>query len=115
MKRRSVIRYAEPKLKKSFEELRISNTEDQLLYKFINNALDELENNAFCGIQIPKKQIPKYYIRKYGIDNCWKYNLPNAWRLIYSVVDAGEIDLISLILEWNKHKKYERKFGYRNK
>ncbi len=60
-----------------------------------------------------KKLMPKEYARKYGIGNCWKYNLPNAWRLIYSVVDTGEIKVISLILEWRKHKKYDRKFGYK--
>jgi len=112
MKKESIVRYADPKLKKSLEDLKNSTTEDQNLFKFINKALDDLEKNAFCGIQIPKKLIPKEYIKKYEIDNCWKYNLPSAWRLIYSVVDAGEIKVISLILEWHKHKRYERKFNY---
>ncbi len=112
MKRRSVIRFAEPVLKKAFQELKHSTTEDQRLYRFINRAFDDLEENAFCGVQIPKKQIPKEYITKYGIDNCWKYNLPGAWRLIYSIVDAGEIMLISLVLEWLDHKKYKKRFKY---
>lgn len=112
MKRKSIIRYADPKLKKALEDLKHSTTEDKNLNKFINRALDDLEEDAFCGIQIPKKQIPKDYLLKYGIDNCWKYNLPSAWRLVYSVVDAGEIELISLILEWNNHKKYDRRFNY---
>ncbi|MDI6708812.1 MAG: hypothetical protein QME47_07005, partial [Candidatus Thermoplasmatota archaeon] len=29
--------------------------------------------------------IPKEYIEKYSIDNLWKYNMPKAWRLLYSV------------------------------
>jgi len=73
--------------------------------------LDDLKGDAFCGIQIPKKQIPKEYIIKYAIDNCWKYNLPNAWRLLYSV-GREKVTVVSIILEWDKHKKYERKFGY---
>ena len=113
MKKESIIRYVDSKLKKEFEYLKNSTTEDQNLYKFINRALDDLEENAFCGIQIPKKQIPREYVKKYRIDNCWKYNLPNAWRLIYSVIDAGEIKVISLILEWKSHKKYNQKFGYK--
>lgn len=113
MIKQSIIRFADAKLKKSLEKLKHSATEDKKLYNFINRALDDLEENAFCGIQIPKKQIPKEYIKKYGIDNCWKYNLPNAWRLIYSVADSGEIKVISLILEWKNHKNYERKFKYR--
>lgn len=112
MNKPSVIRFAEPRLKKALDDLKGSTTEDQSLHKFINRALDDLEENAFCGIQIPKRQIPKEYIRKYCIDNCWKYNLPGAWRLMYSVVHGGEIKVISLILEWEKHKKYDRRFGY---
>ena len=34
-------------------------TEDKKLYKWINRALDDLEENAFCGIRIQKRLIPK--------------------------------------------------------
>jgi len=108
---KSQIKYAEEKVKKSLEELKISKTEDQKLYKWINRAMDDLEENAFCGIQIQKKLIPKVYIEKYGIDNLWKYDLPKGWRLIYSVVN-GDVQILSIILEWMCHKDYERRFGY---
>ena len=77
----------------------------------MNRAFDDLVDDPFCGIQIPKKVIPRVYIRKYGIDNLWKYNLPNAWRLIYSVA-RDEVIVIAIILEWMDHKTYERKFEY---
>jgi hypothetical protein len=112
MKRKSLIRFADPNLKKAFEELKHSTIENKRLFNFINRAFDDLEENAFCGVQIPKRQIPREYIKKYAVDNCWKYNLPGAWRLIYSVVDAGEIILISLVLEWFNHKEYEKRFKY---
>jgi Txe/YoeB family toxin of Txe-Axe toxin-antitoxin module len=115
MKKKSVIRFADKKLKKSFESLKNSNEDDKKLYSFINRALDDLEENAFCGIQIPKKQIPKEYIKKYKIDNCWKYNLPGAWRLIYSVVSNNEIEIISLVLDWFNHPNYCKKFNYKKK
>ena len=108
---KSQIKYAEGKVKKSFEDLKNSKTEDQKLYKWINRAMDDLEENAFCGIQIQKKLIPKIYIEKYGIDNLWKYDLPKGWRLIYSVVN-GDVQILSIILEWVSHKDYERRFGY---
>jgi hypothetical protein len=111
MKKVSVIRYADPKLKSDL--INLKNSKEKELYGFINNAFDDLELNAFCGVQIPKKQIPKEYIKKYKIDNCWKYNLPGAWRIIYSIVSKNEIEVISLILEWITHKDYERKFGYK--
>jgi len=106
------IRFADEKLKKSFEELKYSKTEDKNLYEWISKALKELEINSFCGIQIPKRLIPKEYYKKFGnLDNLWKYNLPNGWRLIYFVVN-NEVCIVSVVIEWLKHKDYERRFGY---
>ena len=106
------IKFADEKVKKAFEELEHSTTEDRQLYKFLNQALKNIEENAFCGIQIPKRQIPKEYLQKYGIDNLWKYNLPNAWRLLYSIA-REELLVVSIVLEWGKHKQYDRKFHYK--
>ena len=108
---KSEIKFADEKIQKSFEALKESKTEDQRLYKWICRAFEDLEENAFCGIRIPKRLIPKVYIDKYGIDNLWKYDLPRSWRLIYSVANDG-ICVLSIILEWVDHKNYERKFNY---
>lgn len=108
---KSEIKFAEEKIKESFTKLKESKTEDKKLYEWINKALDNLEENPFCGIQIPKRLIPKIYIKKYMIDNLWKYNLPEGWRLIYSVTN-NEVCILSIILEWMNHKEYERRFNY---
>lgn len=52
---KSKIKYIEERVKISFEKLKDSKTEDKKLYKWINRAMDDLENNAFCGIQIQKR------------------------------------------------------------
>ncbi|RLE45824.1 hypothetical protein DRJ25_05090 [Candidatus Woesearchaeota archaeon] len=80
--------------------------------KGIIKAIKDLRQNAFAGIQIPKKLIPKEYIQRYGINNLWKYNLPNAWRLLYTVTADDEVELISAILEWFNHKDYEKRMKY---
>jgi Txe/YoeB family toxin of Txe-Axe toxin-antitoxin module len=103
--------FADNEVKELFEKLRVSKTEEQKLYALLNQAFDDISENAFCGIQIPKKLIPKRYIKKYGIDNLWKYNLPGAWRLLYSVA-RDEIIVIAIVLEWLPHKEYEKRFGY---
>jgi len=108
---KSRVVFADRKLKEAFEKLKNAGTENQKLYKWLNRAFDDLAENAFCGIQIPKKLIPKVYVDKYEIDNLWKYNLPNAWRLLYSVA-KDEVIIISIILEWLPHKEYERRFKY---
>jgi len=108
----SKIKFADEKIRKAFEELKYSTTEDKQLYSFLIQAFENLEKDAFVGIQIPKKLIPKEYTKKYGIDNCWKYNLPNAWRLLYSVA-REELIVLSIVLEWLDHTSYSRKFGYK--
>ncbi len=107
---KSEIRFADKRVKESFEKLKNSNI-DKKLYSWINKAMDDLEQNAFCGIRIRKELIPRSYIEKYGIDNLWKYDLPQGWRLIYSVSNSG-IWVLSIILEWFNHKNYERRFNY---
>jgi Txe/YoeB family toxin of Txe-Axe toxin-antitoxin module len=72
---KSHIKFVDEKLKRSLEKLKNSKTEDKKLYKWINRALDDIEENAFCAIQVPKKLIPKVYINKYNIENLWKYDL----------------------------------------
>lgn len=111
MKQPSRIRFVDKKIKQAFDKLEDGDRQEQDLYKFINQALDNLEENAYCGARIQKKQIPKEYKKKYGVPNLWKYDLPKGWRLIYSVI-GDEIQVISLVLEWFDHKKYERRFKY---
>jgi len=108
---KSVVYFAEEKLKEAYHKLKDSKVEDRMLHKWISRAIDDLEINAFCGIQISKKIIPKIYLDKYHIDNLWKYDLPKGWRLLYSVAN-GEIIIVSIIIEWMDHKEYERRFKY---
>lgn len=111
MKLPSTIRFADPKIKEAFYKLEEGDDSERELYKFINQALDNIEKNAFCGIRIPKKLIPNEYRQKYKVQNLWKYDLPKGWRLIYSVF-GEEVIVVSLILEWFGHKEYERRFSY---
>ncbi|MFT4309669.1 MAG: hypothetical protein ACMXYL_04230 [Candidatus Woesearchaeota archaeon] len=82
------------------------------LRKGISRAIISLRKNAFAGTQIPKRLFPRKYVRKYGITNLWKYNLPKGWRLIYTIASDDELEIISAILEWSSHKEYERRFNY---
>jgi len=109
---KSTVVFENEKLKVSLEKLKKSKTEDKELYKWIVRAFEDLEQNAFSGMQIPKRLIPQEHIKKFGrLDNLWKYNLPNAWRLIYTI-KREQVIILSVILEWMNHKEYERKFKY---
>lgn len=86
--------------------------DDDPIKKAMRRAINDLRENAFSGIQIPKRLMPREYVQKYGINNLWKYDLPRGWRLLYTVTTDNEVELISAILEWFDHKDYERRFGY---
>jgi hypothetical protein len=105
------VAFVSPKLEKNFEKLKHGKFEDKQLHKFLERAIDDLKKNPKCGNKIPKKLWPRGYIKQYQINNLWKYDLPNGWRLIYSIFE-DKIMIINLILEWFAHKDYEKRFGY---
>lgn len=107
----SKIRFADKKIQEAFYELEKGDSSEKELFGIINQAMDNLEKNAFCGIQIPKKLIPEEYRKKFGVENLWKYDLPRGWRLIYSIAKE-QVMVLSLIVEWFDHKEYERRFNY---
>lgn len=106
-----LVSFANIGLKEAFLELKKGKFEEKNLYEFINRAIDDLKINPFSGIRVPKSLWPKRYIKDYNITNLWKYDLPNAWRLTYTLI-GDEVKIISMILEWYDHKGYERRFSY---
>lgn len=107
---KSKVVFGDEKVKKEFE--RLKNTTEKKLYEQLLKAFRNLEEDAFCGIQIPKNLIPKEYEKRFGrLDNLWKYNLPDAWRFIYTIKN-NQVEILSIILEWLDHKEYERRFKY---
>ncbi|HLC67986.1 MAG TPA: hypothetical protein VJI12_03835 [archaeon] len=100
--------FIDEKVKKEYEQAKL---EDPSLFNFLERATDDLKKKPEIGIKIPKKYWPEEYIKKYKINNLWKYDLPNAWRLIYTI-SKDEIRIMAIILEWFDHKSYERRFKY---
>lgn len=106
---KSVIRFENEKLKLSYKE---SEHDNPKLFKHLNNALVRIENNAFCGVQIPKRLFPRKWL---VYSNLWKFNLLEAWRLIYTIAPPekeGEIIVLAIVLDWTSHKEYEKIFKY---
>ncbi len=104
----SKVVFVSEKLEKEFESL----SEEDPIKKHIRRAIEDLKTNSFSGIKIPQRLFPKEYVQKYGIKNLWKYDLPQGWRLIYTIIRENEVQLLSIILEFFDHKNYERRFGY---
>ena len=100
--------FIDNKVKEEYEKAKDENPQ---LFKFLERATNDLKENPFCGIKIPKNLWPNEYVKKYSIDNLWKYDLPNAWRLIYTI-SKDQVKILAIILEWFDHKDYEIRFGY---
>lgn len=91
-----------------------SNRFDKQLLKAIEREKDNLFIDMHRGTQIPKDEIPQPYVDLYGVTNLWKINLPDYWRMIYTIV-GNEFEIISILLEFMDHKSYDKKFGYRKR
>jgi Txe/YoeB family toxin of Txe-Axe toxin-antitoxin module len=104
----SKVKFISAKLQENFNSL----AEEDPIKKSIKRAIKDLQDNAFFGIQLPKRLIPKEYVLKYDVKNLWKYDLPKGWRLLYTITPENEVQLISAILDWFSHPEYERKFHY---
>lgn len=103
--------FAEERLEKSFLSLQYGTSEEAQLYANIQNAIISIKSNPARGIKIPKRLWPREYVKKYGVTNLWKFNLPSAWRLIYTIT-SDEVTILNIILDWFTHKEYEWKFNY---
>ncbi|MBN1156943.1 type II toxin-antitoxin system RelE/ParE family toxin [Candidatus Woesearchaeota archaeon] len=84
----------------------------------ILNALHKkcelIKMNFHYGQPIAKRLIPDGYRIKYGITNLFRVELPNYWRMLYTLVDGeNEIEIIAFVLDIIDHKKYDKKFGYK--
>ncbi|RJQ19986.1 hypothetical protein C4580_04855 [Candidatus Woesearchaeota archaeon] len=108
----SKVVFGDEKIKNAYEALSSQKFQEKQLQEWVERAFLDLQKNAFSGIQIPKRIIPKDYQSRFvPLDNLWKYNLPNAWRLIYTI-KRDKIIVLSIVLEWLSHKEYERRFNY---
>jgi len=81
------------------------------LLKIVNDGLDVLKENMFAGERVERRKFPRYYVRKFGVNNLYKSNLDATVRLVYTLV-AEETGVAVVVLEILDHKKYEARFGY---
>ena len=56
--------------------------------------------------------IPKEYKIKYGVTNLFRIELPQFWRMLYTLTN-GDIEIIAFVLDVIDHKTYDKKFGYK--
>jgi len=91
----------------------IKGSFNQKLLKSIDNKIEYLKMNPVAGDHA-QKPLPLNLVQRYGINNLWIIDLVGYWRILYTL-KTSEVEIISLILEWMDHNKYNKIFGRKKK
>jgi hypothetical protein len=100
--------FIDESLENAFNSLKDNDPTKKALIK----AIKDIQENCYCGRNVKKNLIPRIFIEKHGLNNLWIYNLPSAWRMLYSLTNSGNVELIAVVLDWMNHKDYERLFKF---
>ncbi len=89
---------------------------EQTFLNTVNKKIELIKANVHYGDSVAKKLIPSEYKIKYGVDNLFRVELPNYWRMLYTLTEGeSQIEIIAFVLDIIDHKAYNKQFGYRNR
>jgi len=97
--------FADKILEGRFDEL--SNKDP--IKKALIRAMKVIKERPDTGRRVKIKLIPKKYSH---LEVLFIFNLPSAWRMLYTVTAEGEINILSVVLDWMNHKDYDNLFGF---
>jgi hypothetical protein len=91
-----------------------NSKQERSILNSINQKIEFIKLNPHYGNPVPKKLIPKEYLKKYEITNLFRVELPDFWRMLYTLT-SGEtkVEVISFVLDIIDHPAYNKKFGYK--
>jgi mRNA-degrading endonuclease RelE of RelBE toxin-antitoxin system len=97
--------------KESYIELK--KRHDQEAHSILNSIeriKEILKQNPQHGDPIPKRLIPDELTRQ-GIQNLYRVELSNYWRMIYTI-EGNRVEILLFVLKIVDHKEYNKIFGY---
>jgi hypothetical protein len=84
------------------------------LISAIDKKVEIIKRNRNYGQVIPRNLIPREYQLKYDVTTVFRVELPDFWRMLYTVKkESNEIEVLGFILDIVNHKKYNKIFGYK--
>jgi len=87
---------------------------ERTMLNAIRNKVELIKSNHHYGNPISKRLIPREYIEKYGTTNLFRVELPNFWRMLYTLTEGETtIEIIAFVLDIIDHNEYNKKFGYK--
>ena len=98
--------------KDSYLELKKrTDKESQTILNSIERIKAILKDNPQFGDPIAKKIIPKS-LRVRGIQNLYRVELSNYWRMLYTI-EGSKVEIFLFVLNIIDHKDYNKLFGYK--
>jgi len=89
----------------------LERCKNEWLRKNVNETLDLLRMNYELGDRVPKRQWPYSYVRQLGLNNLYRCDLVDGWRLTYTLSFDG-VGIRVDVIEVMTHQEYDRRFGY---
>lgn len=91
----------------------LSSKIEKSILNAINQKIEFVKQNPFYGHPIAKNLIPQEYEIKYGVNNLFRIELPDFWRMLYTLNNSdGTIQIIAFVIDILNHKDYNKKFRY---
>jgi len=88
-----------------------TDKEAQSLLNSIERVTKILKNNPQFGDPIQKRLIPNS-LTKEGIQNLYRIELSNFWRMLYTI-EGTQIEILVFVLKIMHHKEYNKLFSYK--
>jgi len=107
-----------PEAREVYQKLNIEaneNKQSRMILKAVNQKIGLIKNNTHYGDPISKDLIPEEYKQNYSIKNLFRVELPGFWRMLYTLTNEDNIEIIAFVLDIINHPEYNKKFGYKKK
>lgn len=88
-----------------------TDKEAQSILNSINRIKEILKNDPQYGDAIKKELIPDK-LKKLGIENLYRVELSNYWRMLYTI-EGNTVEIFLFVLSIVDHKEYNKLFGYK--
>ena len=83
-------------------------TPQHKIVRWIADMKEALRENMYAGELIRKSQVPKQIIDKHGVNNLYRYGLPEGFRACYTILNN-----CVYIIDVMSHAEYDKVFGYK--
>ena len=88
---------------------------ERTMLRAVRQKAELIKSNPHYGNPISKKLIPKEYKEKYRVTNLFRIELPNFWRMLYTLIEGETtIEIVAFVLDIIDHEKYIKNLDIKN-